>query len=239
MNTPILEVTNLSGGYGSLQVIWNLNLTVHEGEIVCLIGANGAGKTTTLRLLSGLEKPMQGEIKFQGISITNWLPARIARLGMTHVPEGRNIFGQMTVRENLEVGANCSPEAWRKKEATMNYVLNLFPILKERANQLAGTLSGGEQQMLAIARALMTCPRLLLVDEPSMGLAPAVVDNVFKALREVMGNGVAIFLVEQDVKRSLKLAERGYVLENGHIVLKGTSSELMEHEEIKRAYLAV
>ncbi len=239
MNTPILEVNNLSGGYGALQVIWNLNLTVRAGEIVCLIGANGAGKTTTLRLLSGLEKPMKGEIKFQGVTITSWLPARIARFGMTHVPEGRNLFGLMTVRENLEVGANCSPEAWQKKEETMDYVYNLFPILTERANQLAGTLSGGEQQMLAIARALMTRPSLLLVDEPSMGLAPAVVDNVFKALREVRENGVAIFLVEQDVRRSLKLAERGYVIENGHIVAQGTSAELMENEEVKRAYLAV
>lgn len=182
---------------------------------------------------------MEGIIKFKGISITNLSPARIARLGMAHVPEGRSLFGLMTVRENLEVGANCSLKAWQKKEVTMNYVYELFPILKERANQLAGTLSGGEQQMLAIARALMTCPSLLLVDEPSMGLAPAVVNNVFQALKEVKNNGVAIFLVEQDVERGLRLAERGYVMENGHVVTQGTSLELMENEEVKRAYLAV
>jgi branched-chain amino acid transport system ATP-binding protein len=239
MKTPILEVSNLSGGYGLLQVIWNLNFTVRDGEIVCLIGANGAGKTTTLRLLSGLGKPMGGEIKFKGVSITGQTSARIARLGMAHVPEGRKLFGLMTVQENLEVGANCSSKAWQKKDTTMNYVYTLFPILRERATQAAGTLSGGEQQMLAIARALMTCPSLLLVDEPSMGLAPSVVENVFKALKEVVETGVAIFLIEQDVKRSLRLAERGYVLENGHIVAQGTSSELMGNEEVKKAYLAV
>lgn len=239
MKIPLLEVTDLSGGYRLLQVIWNLNFIVRAGEIVCLIGANGAGKTTTLRLLSGLEKPMGGEIKFQGVSIASRSPARIARLGMAHVPEGRRLFGLMTVQENLEVGANCSSEAWQKRDAMMDYIFTLFPILKERSTQLAGTLSGGEQQMLAISRALMTCPCLLLVDEPSMGLAPSVVENVFRALKEVVETGVAIFLIEQDVQRSLKLAERGYVLENGHIVAQGTSSELMENEEIKKAYLAV
>ncbi len=237
--TPFLEVNGLSGGYGSLQVIWNISLTVQAGEIVCLIGANGAGKTTTLRLLSGLEKPMGGEIKFKGTPITNFAPARLARLGMAHVPEGRNLFNLMTVQENLEVGANCSPGAWQKREATLNYVYELFPILKDRASQAAGTLSGGEQQMLAIARALMTCPCLLLVDEPSMGLAPAVVGNVFKALKEVKNSGVAIFVVEQDVQRSLELAERGYVMENGNIVIEGTSLELLENDEVRRAYLAV
>lgn len=239
MKTPLLEVTGLSGGYGLLQVIWDLDFTIWAGDIVCLIGANGAGKTTTLRLISGLEKPTAGEIKFQGVPITGRSPARIARLGMAHVPEGRRLFGTMTVQENLEVGANCSAEAWQKKDSMMSYMYTLFPILKERAAQMAGTLSGGEQQMLAISRALMTCPCLLLVDEPSMGLAPSIVEIVFKALKEVVETGVAIFLIEQDVQRSLKLAERGYVLENGCIVAHGTSSELMENEEIKKAYLAV
>jgi branched-chain amino acid transport system ATP-binding protein len=239
VTASLLEVSNLSGGYGSLQVIWDLNFMVEEGEIVCLIGANGAGKTTTLRLISGLEKILGGSIKFKGVTITNWPTARIAKLGIAHVPEGRKLFGSMSVKENLEVAANCTVEAWEKKEANMNYVCDLFPILKERADQLAGTLSGGEQQMLAIARALMTSPSLLLVDEPSMGLAPAVVDKVFKALKEVKEEGVAIFIVEQDVQRSLSLAGRGYVMENGHIVAQGTSSELREKEEVKKAYLAV
>ncbi|MEW6274517.1 MAG: ABC transporter ATP-binding protein [Bacillota bacterium] len=239
MPASLLTVENLAGGYGPLQVLWDLNLRVEEGEVVSLIGANGAGKTTTLRLISGLQRPFKGTVAFRGRPLAGCSAAEIARLGISHVPEGRKLFPRMTVKENLELGASYFPAAWRERNLTRDYLYGLFPRLREREQQLAGTLSGGEQQMLAIARALMAKPQLLLVDEPSLGLAPAVVAAVFKSLREVNKQGVAILLVEQDVQRSLVLAHRGYVLENGRIVGEGTGAELLADERVRKAYLAL
>lgn len=239
MPSSLLTVESLSGGYGALQVLWDLNLRVEEGEVVCLVGANGAGKTTVLRMISGLQRPARGVITFRGRVLSGLSAAGIARLGISHVPEGRKLFPRMTVKENLELGASYFPQAWRERKKTLAYLYNLFPRLQERENQPAGTLSGGEQQMLAIARALMAGPQLLLVDEPSLGLAPAVVNVVFKSLKEVNKQGVAILLVEQDVPRSLSLAHRAYILENGLITGEGAGRELLRDERVKKAYLAV
>ena len=239
MPASLLAVENLAGGYGPLQVLWDLHLRVEEGEVVSLIGANGAGKTTVLRLISGLQRPFKGTVTFRGRPLAGLPAAEIARLGISHVPEGRKLFPRMTVKENLELGAGYFPAAWRERNRTRDDLYGLFPRLRERERQLAGTLSGGEQQMLAIARALMAKPQLLLVDEPSLGLAPAVVAAVFKSLREVNKQGVAVLLVEQDVQRSLALAHRGYVLENGRLAGEGAGAELLADERVKKAYLAL
>jgi len=221
-----------------VQVLWDVGFHVDRGEIVCLIGANGAGKTTLLRALTGVVRHA-GRVRFDGRPIGALGTAAIARLGIAHVPEGRHLFPGMTVREHLELGAAFVPGAWEHLAETAEFVFSLFPRLRERQRQLAGTMSGGEQQMLAVARALMARPRLLLVDEPSLGLAPVLVQAVFGALREINRAGMTILLVEQNVRRTLQMAHRGYVLENGRITLQGTGEELLANEHVKVAYLGL
>jgi branched-chain amino acid transport system ATP-binding protein len=232
----VLEVKNLQAGYDCLQVLWDVSLTVAEGEFVALIGSNGAGKTTTLRTVAGLLPPLGGEVRFQGESIAGLAPHLISRRGLSYVTEDLNLFEAMSVRENLLLGAYASPSA-KKMNATLDYVLSLFPILKERRNQLAGTLSGGERRMLAMGRGLMSSPRLLLVDEPSLGLAPLMVRTVFEALRTLHTQGVTVLLVEQNVNTTLQIADKAYVLERGNIVLHGPSAELLENAYLKETYL--
>lgn len=216
----------------------DISLKVKEKEVVALIGSNCAGKSTLLKTISGLLRPSSGSIEFQEKRIDNLLPHEITKLGISYVPEGRRLFPNMTVLENLELGAYVK-EAREKKEDTIDLIFQLFPVLKERASQLACTLSGGEQQMLAIGRALMARPKLLLIDEPSLGLAPIVVQKLFNTLKELNMQGITIMLAEQNVPMSLKLAHRGYLLESGKIVLEGTGEELLQHNRIKSAYLGI
>jgi branched-chain amino acid transport system ATP-binding protein len=211
---------------------------VQQGEIVSLVGANGAGKTTALKAISGLLKPRSGQILFCGNRL-NDLPAHsIVNLGIVQIPEGRQLFPYMTVLENLELGS-YTPEARKRFDDSLDQVFELFPLLKERRNQLAGTLSGGEQQMLAIGRGLMANPRLLMLDEPSLGLAPMMVKSIFSAIEEINRQGTTVLLVEQDVQKSLALARRGYVMENGRITLQGEAKELLSNEHLRRAYLGI
>jgi branched-chain amino acid transport system ATP-binding protein len=237
MSEHLLEVKSISGGYNDLTILRNINLHISYGEIVCIVGANGAGKTTLMRILSGLQKPTEGQVIFRGSNITDYSAAKVAKAGISLVPEDRKIFTEMTVRENLELGVAYFKNAQRKKEETLEFVYHIFPVLKDRAEQMAGTMSGGEQQMLTIARALMACPQLLLVDEPSLGLAPVIVKSVFRALEKVKQQGLAILIVEQDVNLSLSFSSRGYVMENGHIVVEGAREELLSNEMVKSAYL--
>ncbi len=232
----MLEVENLQAGYDRLQVLWDVTLSVGEGEFVALIGANGAGKTTTLRSIAGLLKPKGGEILFRGKAITGDPAYTISRLGLSLITEELNLFEAMTVRENLLLGAYSRREA-KKVSATLDYVFSLFPILVERHNQLAGTLSGGERRMLALGRGLMSDPRVLMVDEPSLGLAPKMVVTVFEALKLLHEQGVTILLVEQNVNNTLHLADKAYVLEHGRVVLQGPSKELLENAYLKDTYL--
>ncbi len=232
----MLEVKNLATGYGCLQVLWEVSLAVSEGEFVALIGGNGAGKTTTLRAIAGLLSPWSGEVNFLGASIAGMPPHLISRGGLSFVTEDLNLFEAMTVRENLMLGAYSRRDG-RQTRATLAYVFRLFPILEERQKQLAGTLSGGERRMLAIARGLMSSPRLLLVDEPSLGLAPKMVMAVFEALKELHARGVTLLLVEQNVNHTLQLADKAYVLEHGRIVLHGSSTELLVNTQLKDTYL--
>ena len=234
----MLSVNNIEVFYGPVQVIHRLSLKVDKGECVTIVGSNGAGKTTTLRTISGLLRPTSGTIEFQGQKVDHSPPYEIAKLGIAHVPEGRGIFPQMTVRENLELGAFV-PSAKKMRKETLDHVFQLFPRLKDRRNQLAATLSGGEQQMLVIGRGLMLEPKLLMLDEPSLGLAPIVVETVFEKLQEIHRQGIATLLVEQNVYRALTLARRGHVLENGHVVLEGNCEELLKNRYIKTAYLGV
>ncbi len=232
----MLEVKNLHTYYGNIHALKGINLHVEQGEIVTLIGSNGAGKTTTLRTIQGLLRPRQGSILFEGKALES-LPAReIVRLGISQSPEGRLIFPRMTVLENLEMGAFCRSDSLGIK-SDKEKALNLFPRLRERINQKAGTLSGGEQQMLAIARAMMARPRLLLLDEPSMGLAPMLVNQIFAIVRDINSQGTTILLVEQNARMALKVAHRGYVLQTGQIVVEGTASELESDETVRQAYL--
>jgi len=235
---PLLEVETLSAGYGDIQVLWDVGLQVREGEIVCLVGANGAGKTTLLRALTGVVRT-RGRITFQGRPLAGRPTAAIARLGIAHVPEGRQLFPAMSVLDHLELGSAFVPGAWERRRETMEEVFVLFPRLGERLQQLAGTMSGGEQQMLAVGRALMTRPVLLMVDEPSLGLAPVLVQTLFAALRQINRRGVTVLLVEQNVRQTLLMADRGYVLENGRIVLTGSGPELLGNEHVKVAYLGL
>lgn len=228
----------LRAGYGRVQVLWDIDLQVNNGEILCLVGANGAGKTTLLRAITGVLRP-EGHVAFQGRSISSLSPAAIARLGIAHVPEGRQLFPAMTVLEHLELGAAFAPGAWEHRAETLAAIFSLFPRLRERQRQLAGTLSGGEQQMLAVARALMARPKLLLVDEPSLGLAPVLVQALFHTVREINRQGMTVLLVEQNVRQTLLMAHRGYVLENGRIVMEGSGHELLESEHVKVAYLGL
>jgi len=234
----LLYVERLNAGYGRVQVLWDLAFHVDRGEIVCLVGANGAGKTTLLRAISGLVRPA-GRVTFGDRLIAGQSPASIARMGIAHVPEGRHLFPAMPVLEHLELGAAFAPGAWERRGETMQAVFDLFPRLSERQHQVAGTMSGGEQQMLAIARALMARPTMLLVDEPSLGLAPVLMAAVFDALRQINRAGTTIILVEQNVRQTLAMAHRGYVLENGRIVLEGTGPDLLKNDHVRQAYLGL
>ena len=233
----MLAVENLSAGYGAIEALRNVSLEVGRGEIVTLIGANGAGKSTLLMSICGMPKPSAGRVILDGTDITGWPTHLVMRRGMAHAPEGRRIFPRMTVLENLMMGANGADPA--HFPADRDRVFALFPRLAERRAQRGGTLSGGEQQMLAIARALMSRPRLLLLDEPSLGLAPMVVRQIFEVIRDINANdGVTVFLVEQNAHHALHLAHRGYVLVNGRITLSGSGEDLLADPEVKSAYLA-
>jgi branched-chain amino acid transport system ATP-binding protein len=234
----MLEVRCLDVAYGDMQAVRGLELQVHDKEIVALVGSNGAGKTTTLKTISGLLRPRRGSIQFEGRPLTH-LPAHaITRSGIAHVPEGRRLFPMMTVRENIVLGA-CTPDAKAQLDETIAFIFGLFPRLEDRQTQLAGTLSGGEQQMCAIARALALRPRLLMLDEPSLGLAPNIVQSIFGTIRDVNARGVTVLLVEQNVKQALALAHRAYVLENGAIMLAGQAAEVAENDHVRRAYLGI
>jgi branched-chain amino acid transport system ATP-binding protein len=234
----LLEVKNLQAGYDYLQVLWDVSLRVSQGEFVALLGPNGAGKTTILRTIAGVITPMAGEVRLHGESIGGLSAHQIHRKGLSFVPEDLNLFAGMTVHENLLLGAYGIRDKSRVKES-LDLVLDLFPRLAERRNQLAGTLSGGERKMLGVARGLMSGPSLLLVDEPSLGLAPLLVMSVLEALQELNRNGVTILLVEQNVNMTLHLTDRSYVLEQGRIALEGTSAALLENEHVQEAYLAL
>jgi branched-chain amino acid transport system ATP-binding protein len=234
----MLEIENLEVYYGDLQALWNVSLRVDAGEIVSIVGANGAGKTTLLKTISGLLHPRLGRLKFLGEQIENKSPAQIVEAGISHIPEGRKLFTTLTVLENLELGAYV-PRARQKRKETLTYVFQLFPILEERKHQTAGTLSGGEQQMLAIGRGLMALPKLLMLDEPSLGLAPRVVKNMFEVIKEVNQSGTTILLVEQNISHALRISTRGYVLQNGHIVLEGTGRELLQNIHVRKVYLGL
>lgn len=233
----MLEASDLQASYGYLQVIWDVSLKISEGEFVALIGPNGAGKTTTLRTISGIIKPKAGEVRFMGKLIGGLSPDLISRMGISFITEDLNLFTGMSVRENLLLGAYGVRD--KKITGFLDYVFNLFPVLKERQKQLAGTLSGGERKMLAIGRGLMGIPKMLLVDEPSLGLAPKLALSVFDALRELNQRGITILLVEQNVSTSLHITDRGYVLEHGRIVLEGKSADLVENEYVKEVYLGL
>jgi branched-chain amino acid transport system ATP-binding protein len=235
----MLRIKNLHAYYGRIKALDNVSLHVQPGEIVSLIGANGAGKTTILNTISGLIRCSQGEIKFEDREINKLRPEKVVAAGISQVPEGRQIFGPLTVQENLELGAFLR---YKKKEkeaiaGDLDWVFQLFPRLKERSKQIAGTLSGGEQQMLAIGRALMAKPKLLLLDEPSMGLAPLIVKDIMNTVSELRRSGVTVLMVEQNAKASLTISDRGYVLETGRVVLQGPSDELLNDSDVKRAYL--
>ena len=233
----LLEIENLHTYYGYVHALKGINLTVEEGEIVTLIGANGAGKTTTLRTISGLIRPREGRILFAGQEIQGMPAHKIVQMGICHVPEGRQIFGTLTVMENLNMGAYTLGSDREAIEENRRRVFDLFPRLEERKNQLGGTLSGGEQQMLTIGRALMSRPRLLMLDEPSLGLAPLLVKTIFETIKEINQRGVTILLVEQNARAALKIAHRGYVLETGRVVLSGPAQELLQDERVRKAYL--
>ncbi len=232
----LLEVEDLHVAYGAIRALQGITFHIEEGEIVTLIGANGAGKSTTLRTISGLLRPIAGDIRFQGQSIIRTPPERIVKMGISQVPEGRQIFSKLTVMENLEMGAYTRRDK-AGIAAAMEMVFASFPRLQERRRQLGGTLSGGEQQMLAMGRGLMSQPKLLLLDEPSMGLAPILVDEIFEIIRRINAQGTSILLVEQNAAMALSVAHRGYVLETGRIVLEGTATELLENPQVRRAYL--
>ena len=235
-DSALLELKNVSARYGDVRVLWGVSLSVREAKIATLVGANGAGKSTTLKAISGVVRLDEGEIVFAGERIDR-LPAHvIAARGIAHVPEGRRLFPLMSVKENLELGA-VTPDARRLRSQSFDRVYTLFPKLKERESQMAGTLSGGEQQMVAIARGLMARPRLLILDEPSLGLAPIVVQEMFEIVRIINREGITVLLVEQNVHQSLKLADRAYVLENGRVVLDGTGKDLLDDERVREAYL--
>jgi branched-chain amino acid transport system ATP-binding protein len=234
--TALLRLEGLEVAYGDMVAVRDVTLDVHAGQIVSLIGGNGAGKTTTLRAVSGLLRPRRGTVTLDGVRIDGLSPAAIVALGIAHVPEGRQLFPTMTVLENLEVGAR-TPASRRGRAASLERVFALFPRLAERRRQLAGTLSGGEQQMTAIGRALMACPRLLILDEPSLGLAPIMVAAIFDNLARINRDGLTILLVEQNVLRSLRLSHHAYVLENGGIVFHGPGEALLTDERIRTAYL--
>jgi branched-chain amino acid transport system ATP-binding protein len=234
----VLNVDSIDVLYGDLQVLWQVSFEILSGEIVVLLGANGAGKSTTLKAVSSLLKPANGAITFQGTRLDRLPASRIIEYGLAHVPEGRRLFSEMTVEENLIVGALGSRSKGKRKQ-TMQRIYDLFPRLWERRAQLAGTLSGGEQQMLAIGRGMMSLPVLLMLDEPSLGLAPILVSEIFRIVKMVREEGVTVFLVEQNVKHTLAMCDRAYVLENGRIALSGTGQEFLGNDHIREAYLGI
>ena len=234
----MLEVSNIDTFYGKIQALWGVSLKIDEVEIVALVGANGAGKTTLLNTISGLLRPASGSVEFLDKRIDGLKSHAIVELGMSHIPEGRGLFADMSVRENLEMGA-YTKRVWKHKQEILDKVYQLFPILKARQGQLARTLSGGEQQMVAIGRGLMSRPRLCIIDEPSSGLAPLMVDEMFSIIQGLRDQGIAIFLIEQNVQQTLEIADRAYVLENGCVTLEGESKKLLEEELIRKAYLGL
>jgi branched-chain amino acid transport system ATP-binding protein len=233
--TPILRLDDVNTYYGAIHALRGISIEVNQGEIVTLIGANGAGKTTTLKTISGLMHPKQGTVWFEGRDISNVAPHHLVTQGIGHAPEGRRIFSRLTVYENLLMGGFTRKKA--ENDEQVAHVYDLFPRLKERSGQKGGTLSGGEQQMLAIGRALMTRPRVLLLDEPSLGLAPILVKQIFDIIGEINSHGITILLVEQNAIQALKIAGRGYVLQTGEVVLSGSSQDLRENETVRKAYL--
>lgn len=235
----MLKVTDLSAGYGAIKILWNLNFEIAEGEIVAFLGSNGAGKTTTVRAVTGLIRPSSGSVNFNGEELAKKNSRAILDSGIVQVPEGRQLFTDMTVLENLEMGAFNKATREHFKE-NLKTVYKWFPKLEERANQSAGTLSGGEQQMVAVARALIGMPKLLILDEPSLGLAPNIVDEILAVATSMAKNdGISVMLVEQDITKALACADRGYVIENGRIALEGTSDSLSANEHVKKAYLGI
>ena len=232
----MLEVKDIQVYYGMIQAIKGISFEVNEGEVIALIGANGAGKTTTLQTITGLIAPKRGEILFEGQDITKVPAHKIVSMGMAHVPEGRRVFAQLSVLDNLKLGAFTRKDK-EELEETLLRVYKRFPRLEERKNQMAGTLSGGEQQMLAMGRALMSHPKIILMDEPSMGLSPIFVNEIFDIIREVSEGGTTVLLVEQNAKKALSIADRGYVLETGNIVLEGDAKMLLDNDQVKKAYL--
>jgi branched-chain amino acid transport system ATP-binding protein len=235
---PLLEIQNIDVYYGDVQVIFDLSLNVEKGEVVSIIGGNGAGKSTLLRTISGLMAPRTGQVHFQGAPVQAKPPEEIVDCGIVQVPEGRRLFSLMTVKDNLIVGG-YNRRAHRATEQTIQNVYELLPRLRERENQLAMTLSGGEQQMVAIGRGLMALPHLLMLDEPSLGLAPILIRNIFDTVRKIADQGTTVLLVEQDVKHSLSLSDRGYVLEHGRVVMEGRAKDLMDDPHVKEAYLGI
>jgi len=233
----MLEIRNLHAGYGSMKVLHGIDLNVSAGEIVALLGSNGAGKSTLNNNISGIYKPTDGQIMFEGVDIAGVRSENVVDLGVIQVPEGRRVFPNMTVRENLELGGYRRGR--ERRNDNLDRVTNVFPRLQERFGQLAGTLSGGEQQMLAIGRAMMAEPRLLILDEPSLGLSPLLVEEMFSLIRKLNEEGLSIFLVEQNVMQSLEIANRAYVIENGQVVLSGAADELIDDPELKKSYLGL
>jgi branched-chain amino acid transport system ATP-binding protein len=234
----MLEICDVSTVYGKVQALWDVCVEVNEGEIVALVGSNGAGKTTLLNTITGLLPPASGCVEFLGQRIDGLPPYAIVELGISHIPEGARVFPDMTVRENLEMGA-YPLRAWKQKEETQEQVYQVFPLLKERERQLARTLSGGERQMLAMGRGLMSRPKLCLFDEPSYGLAPLLVAEVFRIIQNLRDQGITIFLIEQNVRHSLEIADRAYVLENGRICLQGACDQLLDSDYVRQAYLGL
>jgi branched-chain amino acid transport system ATP-binding protein len=234
----MLALSGVSASYGSVPAVSGVSIEVGEGEAVGLLGANGAGKSTTLRAISGLVRLTSGTITFLGTNIASLRPYKVTELGIAHVPEGRQVFPEMTVQENLEIGAYV-PRAKVDRSRTLDLVFSIFPVLAERRRQLAGTMSGGEQQMLAVGRGLMLKPRLLMLDEPSLGLAPVITDVTFQKIQEIHSMGTAILLVEQNVARALTLVQRAYVLESGKVIMHGTSAELANNKQVQAAYLGI
>jgi len=234
----MLKVNGIDVFYGDLQVLWDVSFEVKEKEILVLVGANGAGKSTTIRTISSLLTPRKGSIEFDGVRLDKTPPYNVIAHGIVHVPEGRRLFPQMSVEENLIMGT-LQGEAKTKRLSTMERVYQLFPRLRERRKQLAGTLSGGEQQMLAVGRGLMSLPKLMMFDEPSLGLAPILVQDIFRIVRKINEEGVTVLLVEQNVRQTLAMCHRAYVLENGRVVLEGTGEALMANQHVKEAYLGI
>ena len=234
----MLTLSQVSASYGSVPAVSDVSIEIGEGEAVGLLGANGAGKSTTLRAISGLLRLTSGTITFLGTNIAAMPPYKVTALGIAHVPEGRQVFPEMTVKENLEIGAYI-PSAKADRSRTLDIVFGIFPVLAERQKQLAGTMSGGEQQMLAVGRGLMLKPRLLMLDEPSLGLAPVMADVTFQKIQEIHAMGTAVLLVEQNVSRALSLVQRAYVLESGKVIMHGTSAELANNKQVQAAYLGI